>query len=125
MMAAAQNDRAAWSTSNLFIDPRETLETDPSNPAAKPFAGMRTTLTFSSRSAEMPEHLRAFGARDFAELKSLEANREKACVLLDRAAIKEAEELAAFEATFNKLASKHRTIFDASTMHSGAAEFSA
>ena len=116
---------AGWSTSNLMIHPRETLETDPTNPAAKPFAGMRTALTFSSRTTEMPEHLHAFCARNFAELKSLESNREKACVLLDHAAIKAAEELAAFEEKFNQLASKHRTIFNVSTIQSGAAEFSA
>lgn len=113
-----------WSTSNLMVHPRETLDTDPTNPAAKPFAGMRTSLSFSARAAEMPERSRAFVAREFDELKSLESNREQACAMVEHAAIKHADERAAFEDKFNALASQHRTIFRDSAQ-SFAADFSA
>jgi hypothetical protein len=107
-----------------MVHPRETLEMDPTNSAVKPFAGMRTALTFESRSAEMPEFLHAFSSRNFAEVKALESGREKACMLLDHATVKEAEALAKFEETLGQLASKHRTVFALATVQLDAGEFS-
>lgn len=68
----------AWSTSNALAHPREVAMRDPLNPASRPYAGVRTSLTFRSASAEMPAHMHAFVARDFSELKQVEEVRARA-----------------------------------------------
>lgn len=69
---------AAWSTSNALELPSQTMLANPANPAARPYAGMRTSLAFRSGSAEMPLHMHAFVAREFSELDELERMRQRA-----------------------------------------------
>lgn len=61
-----------WSTSNLLEHPQRFMESNPINPASRPYAGVRTSLAFRSISSEMPEHVQAFVSRDFSELKAVE-----------------------------------------------------
>ncbi|KAG8461368.1 hypothetical protein KFE25_010555 [Diacronema lutheri] len=102
----------AWSTSNALAHPREVAMRDPLNPASRPYAGVRTSLTFRSASAEMPAHMHAFVARDFSELKQVEEMRQRSVELNHEETLKEQNQVELFEAAIQLKARTLRTRFD-------------
>ncbi|KAJ1632943.1 hypothetical protein T492DRAFT_13823 [Pavlovales sp. CCMP2436] len=109
---AGEYEYVAWSTSNKFVAPRDVIEADPHNPSSRPYAGMRTSLTFRSTSTELPEHMQSFIARDFTTLQAIEQMRKQSLVLNTRDDDHEAEQVATFDAEIQLRARQTRNIVD-------------